>query len=120
MKVYVNSNNEIKDVNFTKDASLTPIEVPDEVFAGWSVAKICCHKLILNEGNYVGFTPYVDTKIIEHIDNLAKANEQNASDVVDTQIAVAETYEKAVVTEGSVTDIEMAIAELYEMILGGV
>ena len=119
MKVYVNSNNEIKDVNFTTDASLTPVEVPNEVFAGWSVAKICCHKLILDEGNYAGFTPYVDSRVIEHIDKLGKDNEQNASDVVDTQIAVAETYEKAMDTENDVTDIEMAIVELYEMVMGG-
>lgn len=94
MKVYVNSNNEIKDVNFTTDASLTPIEVPDEVFAGWSVAKICCHKLILNEGNYAGFTPYVDSRVIEHIDNLAKANETNSSDIGDLAMAILELYER--------------------------
>lgn len=119
MILYINKKNEIKDVNETSDVTLTPIEVDENVFKGWSVAKICCFKVILNDGEFAGYTPYVDTRIIEHIDNLGKANEQNASDVVDTQIAVAETYEKAMDTENDVTDIEMAIVELYEMVMGG-
>ena len=119
MILYVNSKNEIKDVDSTNDANLTPIEVADDTFKGWTVAKICCYKAILKNGKFVGFTPYVDSKIIEHIDNLAKESEQNASDVVDTQMAVAETYEKVINTECDVTDIEVAITELYEIMLGG-
>lgn len=120
MILYVNSKNEIKDVGFTEDARLKPIEADDNIFKGWSVAKICCHKVYLNNGVFAGYSPYVDSRIIEHIDKLAMQTEQNASDVVDTQIAVAETYEKVVDTECDVTDIEVAITELYEMMLGGV
>lgn len=94
MKVFINSNNEIKDVDFTKDASLTPIEVGEDTFKGWSVAKICCHKVYLHEGNFAGFTPYVDSRIIEHIDNLAKANETNSSDIGDLAMAILELYER--------------------------
>ena len=72
MKVFVNSKYEIKDVNTTEDKNLTPIDIDEEVFKNWSVAKICCHKLILSEGKFVGFTPYIDTRIIDHIDRLSK------------------------------------------------
>ena len=79
MILFINKKNEIKDVNATTDASLTPVEVSDTEFQGWSVAKICCHKICLTEdGQYQGFTPYVDTKIIEHIERLGTENEHNA------------------------------------------
>lgn len=119
MILYVNSKNEIKDVDFTKDNTLTPVEVDENTFKGWSKAKICCHRVYLDNGVFSGYTPYVDSRLIEHIDNLAMDTEQNASDVVDTQMAVAETYEKVIDAECNVTDIEMAITELYEMMLGG-
>lgn len=79
MILYINSENEIKDVNETSDENLTAIEISDESnpFAGWSVAKICCHKISLNEdGQYDGFTPYVDSRIIEHIERLGLGNEK--------------------------------------------
>lgn len=78
MIVYVNKKNEIKDVNVTSDETLVAVEVPEDVFYGWSVAKICCHKLTLENGQYTGFTPYVDTKIIEHIERLGTGHEDNA------------------------------------------
>lgn len=80
MKVFINEKNEIKDVNETTDITLTEVEIPAGVFENWSVAKICCHKLMLENGQYTGFTPYVDTKIIEHIERLGAENEKNASD----------------------------------------
>ncbi len=78
MKVFINENNEIKDVNTTTDTTLTEVEIPAGVFINWSVAKICCFKLILENGQYRGFTPYVDTKIIEHIERLGTGHENNA------------------------------------------
>ena len=80
MKVFVNSKNEIKDVNTTTDESLVGVEIPEDVFAGGSVAKICCFKLILENGQYRGFTPYVDTRIIEHIERLGKEAEALAEE----------------------------------------
>ena len=122
MIVFINSQNEIKDVNTTTDATLTPIEMPkDNPFDNWTVAKILCHKLYLtDDGKYKGFYPAVDTRIIEHIDRLGNTDKAISNDVTDTQMGLAETYEKAVTTEGDVTDIELAITEIYEMILGGV
>lgn len=78
MKVYINSQNEIKDVNTTTDSTFTAVEIPEGVFDNWSVAKICCHKIDLENGQYVGFAPYVDTRIIEHIERLGTENEHNA------------------------------------------
>lgn len=76
MILFINNKNEIKDVNTTDDNSLTSIEIEDEnnPFVGWSVAKICCYALNLENGEYKGFYPYVDTCIIEHIDRLSTQN----------------------------------------------
>lgn len=83
MKVFVNSKNEIKDVNTTTEETLVVVEVPDDVFAGWSVAKICCFKLILEDGQYRGFTPYVDSKLIEHIERLGTASDTQKVEMLD-------------------------------------
>ena len=37
MIVYVNQNNEIKDVGATLDSTLTPLEITDGTFDGWSI-----------------------------------------------------------------------------------
>lgn len=97
MKLFVNERNEIKDVNTTTDESLKLVEVNDEFnpFAGWSIAKICCFKVeVSDDGTIIMFTPYVDTKIIEHVDRLA------AQDVAQ---------------ENALTNIEMAVVGLYEL-----
>lgn len=93
MKVFINENNEIKDVNTTTDTTLTEVEIPAGVFEGWSEAKILCFKLRLENGQHDGFTPYVDSRIIEHLDNLGKANERNASDIGDIALAIIEMLE---------------------------
>lgn len=75
MILYVNNENEIKDVNTTEDKTLTPLVVNDDTtFDGWSIAKICCHKVEVSDGYITGFAPYVDSRLIEHIDQLGKAN----------------------------------------------
>ena len=113
MILYINKKNEIKDVNETSDESLTPIEVSDDTFAGWSVAKICCHKIFLGNGQFAGFTPYVDSRIIEHIERLGVSTEQNASDVVDTQMALAEAYDQTIENEAQIIDTQLAVTEAY-------
>lgn len=74
MIVFVNERDEIKDVGSTTDKTLKLVLIPDNSFEGWSVAKICCHKVILDDEEFVGFAPYVDSKLIEHIDKLGKEN----------------------------------------------
>lgn len=59
MIIFVNGRNEIKDVNITKDKTLTPYEIAESdinPFANWSVAKICCYR--------VGLTPETETEVV--------------------------------------------------------
>ena len=76
MILYVNEKNEIKDVGTTTDESLIEYVVNDEEnpFAGWSIAKICCFRAKVEDGIVTMYTPYVDSRLIEHIDQLGKAN----------------------------------------------
>lgn len=122
MILYVNSNNEIKDVDITNDEKLIPLEVNDDEFnpfKGWSVAKICCFRVEVTDGYVMMFTPYVDSRLIEHIDKLGKTDETAASDIVDTQIALTETFEKTEEADALITDIQLALVEVYEMLTGG-
>ena len=95
MILYVNEENEIKDVNITSDKSLIPLEVNDEEnpFKNWPVAKICCYKVDVSDGMVTMMTPYIDSRLIEHISRLG-----------ESQKAIAE--------------IEQALCELSEEIGG--
>lgn len=75
MKIYVNDKNEIHEVNTCSDPSLIELEVTDGKFDGWSEAKICCYKVTVNGGKVTMATPYVDSRLIEHIDQLGKMTE---------------------------------------------
>ena len=101
MILFVNSKNEIKDVGTTKDTSLTHIEVDDNEnpFSDWTIAKICCYRIETAEvpiypdsdeedPEPIGtktvitmMTPYVDSRLIEHIDQLGRENSQNSADI---------------------------------------
>lgn len=75
MRVFINTNGEIKDVGFTQNDSLMEVELPEgHVFESWSVAKICCYKIDFENGVYSGYSPYVDTALIDHIDALGQQN----------------------------------------------
>ena len=78
MIVYINSENEIKDIGSTTNETFTMVEVPDEAFAGWCEAKILCQKVIFTNGVYSGYEPAVDPRIIEHLDRLGTGHEDNA------------------------------------------
>lgn len=95
MIVYVNERNEIKDVNHTNDTTLRPIDLTGKSnpFENKSIAEICCYKVRINERGNVVTQPYVDTKLIEHIANLGKANETNANSITDMQLAICDIYE---------------------------
>ena len=75
MKIYVNDKNEIHEVNTCSDPSLIELEVTDGTFDGWSEAKICCYKVSVLYGKVIMMTPYVDSRLIEHIDQLGKQTE---------------------------------------------
>lgn len=122
MIVFVNENNEIKDVDITKDATLTALPINDDdmnPFATWSVAKICCYRVEVQNGAVTMYTPYIDSRIIDHIDQLGTQNETNSSEIVDTQLGLVDTFEAMAANTESITMCEEALAEIYEMILGG-
>jgi hypothetical protein len=75
MKIYVNERNEIHEVNTCSDPSLIELEVTDGTFDGWSEAKICCYKVSVLYGKVIMLTPYIDSRLIEHIDQLGRQTE---------------------------------------------
>lgn len=72
MTVYTDTEGRIKDVGSTTDTTLIPQEVTDGTFDGWTTAKICCYKVSVSNGNVNMLTPYVDSRLIEHIDMLGR------------------------------------------------
>jgi len=118
MKVYCNDRLEIMDVGSTLDTTLTEYEVPDEDFEGWSIAKICCYKIYVSLGKYCGFSPYVDSRLIQHIEQLGKQTEFNASDISDNREGLTETFESTLTNTDDISMCREAIEEIYEMIIG--
>lgn len=72
MKVYVNEKNEIHEVNTCSDPTLIELVITDGTFDNWSDAKICCYKVTVFNGIVTMMTPYVDSRLIEHIDQLGQ------------------------------------------------
>lgn len=99
MIIFTNDKNEIKDVGKTNLEGLTALEIDeaDNPFKGWSSAKICCYKATVLFGKVTMMTPYVDSRIIEHIEQLGKQAEEN------TKIATE--------NEGGVIDLSTLIDE---------
>lgn len=83
MILYVNENNEIKDVNTTSDPSLIALQVDDETnpFKDWTIAKICCYKATVSDGIVISMTPYIDSTIVEMVDRLGKQIEELGREV---------------------------------------
>ena len=130
MILFVNNRNEIKDVNTTKDTSLRPYEIADSdlnPFANWSTAKICCYKVNLVPDAETGkyfismMTPYIDSRIIEHIEQLGNQNETNTAAVLETQDALcevsADTEEKFMMSEEKFLELETALCDLSTILL---
>lgn len=130
MHISVNSNNEIKKVGI--DENLTVLYVdetnPSYPWNGWSEAKICCYKVKVNdEGIVTMMTPYIDSRLLDHFDQLGIHSEENANGLTDTQMAICDNYEdflsysettdEALETGNTqITDLEMAVCDIYEMI----
>jgi len=77
MKVFVDKDGCIRAVGTTTDTSLTELTINDETnpFKDWSAAKICCYKVTVQDGVVTMYTPYVDSNLIAHIDQLGKETE---------------------------------------------
>lgn len=75
MKVFVDSENRIKDVGMTSDLTLTELEINDEdnPFEGWSQAKICCYKVNVVDGEVTMFTPYHLSSELDYINEIGMA-----------------------------------------------
>lgn len=141
MILYIDTENRIKDVDTTSDSSLTPIEVEETPFDGWSVAKICCYKVYLSqipiypepekseeEEEEVepepigyktvisGFTPYVDSRLIEHIDALGNGHEDNASKISENSEAEFDLADLADENSNSIFELADMIAELQSKV----
>ncbi len=118
MIIFTNSKDEIKDVNSTTNVELTGhvINDKDNPFKDWSTAKICCYKSTVIGGRVTMMTPYVDSRLLDHIEQLGQATEVNASDIEATMDGLTETFEAV---GGNTDDIAIcmdAITEIYEMI----
>ena len=74
MILYVDNESKVRAVDTTTDTSLTPLYVDETAntfpFRGWSVAKICCYKISVSDGIVTMFTPYIDSRNLEMIDNM--------------------------------------------------
>lgn len=120
MIVFCNEKGEIKDVNINSlnDSTLTEYYIDDEdnPLAGFSAAKCCCYKIAVEGGRIIMMTPYVDSRLLDHIDRLGRSTEVNANDIEATMGGLTETFEAV---GGNAEDIAIcmeAITEIYEMI----
>jgi len=116
MKVYCNDRLEIMDVGSTLDTTLTEYEVPDEDFAGWSIAKICCYKIYVSLGKYCGFSPYVDSRLIQHIEQLGQQGDSNTIDIGDNSEGIYDLAEVVSDDSESIYDLADIISALDERV----
>lgn len=90
MKVYVDSENKIRDVGSTSDTTLTELTINDEdnPFKGWSKAKICCYMVTVVDGVVTMMTPYIDSKMLDMVDRLGKQNDILEVRANDTELVL--------------------------------
>lgn len=118
MVLFVNDKGEIKDIDSTEDKSLTALEITgNNPFEGWSDARIRCYRVEVRDGEVVMMTPYVSSTILDHIDYLGHGTERVAENIINTQMALTETFEQAEKNGDQITDAEIAIAEVYEAVV---
>ena len=118
MILFVNDKGEIKDIDSTEDKSLTALEITgNNPFEGWSDARIRCYRVEVRDGEVVMMTPYVSSTILDHIDYLGHGTERVAENIINTQLALTETFEQAEKNGDQITDAEIAIAEVYEAVV---
>lgn len=124
MYLILNSDNEIKGVGVTTNPEYKSVYVDENAdmfpFKGWSVARLCCYKVNVNENGIITMmTPYVDSRLIEHFDSLGISTEENNQSISETNVGLMETYETTIDNTNSIEDCNNALMELYELILGG-
>ena len=72
MKIYVDNDGCIKDVNSTTNPNLIEIKINDKdnPFADWNELKICCYKVVVDNGVVTSMTPYIDSRLIDMFDKI--------------------------------------------------
>lgn len=60
-------------------------------------------------------TPYIDSRIIEHISRLGGDTEMVAADLTDTQLALVENYDQTLAIGEDLTDTQLALIENYDL-----
>lgn len=115
MYVYVNENNEIKSVDIPVDG-LTGYYISEKTspFKGWSAAKICCYKVEVKEGVVMMMTPYIDSRFLDHFDQVGHDTEANADDIISTMDGLAITYENMEKNTEDITTTMDGLAVTYE------
>ena len=120
MIIFCNNKNEIKDVgvNSMSDPSLTEFEIDDtdNPFKTWSNAKICCYKCTVIGGKVTMMTPYLDSRLIEHIEQLGKQGDTNSSDIADNSEGIYDLAEVVSDDSESIYDLADIISELDERV----
>lgn len=112
MYISVNKNNEIKKVGI--DENLTALYVDENMsgfpFEGWSDAKICCYKVTVKDGIITMMTPYIDSRMLDHFDQIGAVEEENSEALFDTADATSEISD-------ALFELADYVAELEEMIV---
>lgn len=62
-------------------------------------------------------TPYMDSRIVEHISRLGGDTEMVAADLTDTQLALVENYDQTLAIADDLTDTQLALVENYDQTL---
>ncbi len=121
MKVFVDSENRICDVGSTKDTSLTELNINEEnnPFKDWSVAKICCYKVSVLNGEVTGYTPYVSSGLLSVIDRIGKQIDSGNDEISNAREGIMETYEETLINADQLAECRAALEEIYEKIEGG-
>lgn len=120
MIIFCNSKNEIKAVGSTTDSALTRHEIDDECnpFNGMSEAKICCYKATVIGGRVNMMTPYVDSKLLEHIDQLGSDSEENTAEIADAREGIIEAFDGTLTNASEIADCREALMELFDIVMG--
>lgn len=116
MYVSVNNKNEIKQVGVSTDPNLTSLYINDEEnpFKGWSEVKICCYKVNVTDGIVMMMTPYVDSRLLDHFDQVGGATDDNSEGLFDTAEATSDISDALFELADYVAELEARIVELEE------
>ena len=126
MKVFVDEEDKIKAIHVSDDTSLRMYELDETIesfpFSGWSEGRILCYKINVAPitidaeptGKYMVtmMTPYVDTRIIEKIEDLYKENGALRSSQIVTEQTITDVDLQTIENEQMITDMDLRLMTL--------